>query len=102
MKTETMLLTERLEAARNRQIELKQSLAKVQRELAEQEANVERYTLMVRDFMATTQFLIVTHNKRTMAVADTLYGVTMEGNGISRPIAMRFEKEKAREHAAGA
>jgi chromosome segregation protein len=66
------------------------------------EANVERYTLMVRDFMKTTQFLIVTHNKRTMAVTDTLYGVTMEGNGISRPIAMRFEGEKAKEHAAGA
>jgi len=66
------------------------------------EANVERYTLMVRDFLKSTQFLIVTHNKRTMAVADTLYGVTMEGNGISRPIAMRFEQEKVREHAGGA
>jgi chromosome segregation protein len=66
------------------------------------EANVERYTRMVRDFMETTQFLIVTHNKRTMAAADTLYGVTMQGDGVSRPIAMRFEREKAAEHAAGA
>jgi chromosome segregation protein len=65
------------------------------------EANVERYTRMVRDFLGSTQFLIVTHNKRTMAVADTLYGVTMEGKGISRAIAVRFEQEKAREHAAG-
>ena len=66
------------------------------------EANVERFSLMVRDFLDRTQFLIVTHHKRTMAVADTLYGVTMEGNGISRPIAMRFEKEQARSHAASA
>ncbi len=66
------------------------------------EANVERFSLMVRDFLDRTQFLIVTHHKRTMAVADTLYGVTMEGNGISRPIAMRFEPERARTHAAGA
>ncbi|MSR45511.1 MAG: chromosome segregation protein SMC [Planctomycetes bacterium] len=66
------------------------------------EANVERFALMVKDFLDRTQFLIVTHHKRTMAVADTLYGVTMEGNGISRPIAMRFEKEQARSHAATA
>lgn len=66
------------------------------------EANVERFSLMVRDFLGSTQFLIVTHHKRTMAVADTLYGVTMEGNGISRPMAMRFEQEKARTHAASA
>ncbi len=66
------------------------------------EANVERYTLMVRDFLKTTQFLIVTHNKRTMAVAHTLYGVTMQGDGVSKAIAVRFEQERAREHAAGA
>ncbi len=64
------------------------------------ESNIERFTTMLREFLDTTQFLIVTHSKRTMAVADTLYGVTMEGNGISRPIAMRFESERVRGHVA--
>jgi len=66
------------------------------------EANVERFGLMVKDFLGRTQFLIVTHHKRTMAIADTLYGVTMEGNGISRPIAMRFDQGQTRSHAATA
>jgi chromosome segregation protein len=66
------------------------------------EANVERFGLMVKDFLGRTQFLIVTHHKRTMAIADTLYGVTMEGNGISRPVAMRFDQEPTRSHAATA
>ena len=36
-----------------------------------------------------------------MAAADVLYGVTMQGDGVSKPIAIRFEQEKAKEHAAG-
>ena len=64
------------------------------------ESNTERFTEMVRDFLGQTQFVIVTHAKRTMAAADTLYGVTMEGDGVSRPIAMRFEEVAAESERA--
>jgi chromosome segregation protein len=65
------------------------------------DSNKARFTAMVREFLKGTQFLIVTHAKVTMAAADVLYGVTMQGDGVSKPIAIRFEQEKAKEHAAG-
>ena len=65
------------------------------------DSNKARFTTMVREFLKGTQFLIVTHAKVTMAAADVLYGVTMQGDGVSKPIAIRFEQEKAKEHAAG-
>jgi chromosome segregation protein len=45
---------------------------------------------MVRDFSAQSQIIIITHNKRTMSVADTIYGVTMEEPGISKIISMKL------------
>ncbi len=65
------------------------------------EANIERFTGMVKDFLERTQFVIVTHSKRTMAVADVIYGVTMEDNGVSQPMAIRFTDEQAEEKGAG-
>ncbi|MFN2383407.1 MAG: chromosome segregation protein SMC [Gemmatimonadota bacterium] len=47
------------------------------------DANVSRFLTMIRHFSAATQFVIVTHNKRTMAAADYLYGITMEEPGVS-------------------
>jgi DNA repair ATPase RecN len=64
------------------------------------EANVERYTLMVRDFVKTTQFLIVTHNKRVMSACDMLYGVALESSGASRIITIRSERADALEPTA--
>ncbi len=55
------------------------------------EANVSRFTSVLRDFLDRSQFIIVTHSKRTMACADVLYGVTMQESGISRRFAVRFE-----------
>ncbi|MFM7151845.1 MAG: chromosome segregation protein SMC, partial [Gemmataceae bacterium] len=55
------------------------------------EANVERFTLVLREFLDRSQFIIVTHHKRTMASADVLYGVTMAESGISSRFSVRFE-----------
>ncbi len=55
------------------------------------EANIGRFTGVLREFLDRSQFILVTHSKRTMACADVLYGVTMQESGISRRIAVRFE-----------
>ena len=55
------------------------------------EGNVNRYLNVIREFQAWTQFIVVTHNKRTMSGADVLYGVTMEEAGISKRMSVRFE-----------
>ena len=57
------------------------------------EANVGRFIAMVQSFSAQTQFLVITHNKRSMELADVLYGVTMEELGISKIISVRFQRE---------
>ncbi len=55
------------------------------------EANVERFANVLREFKQTTQFIMITHSKRTMAAADVLYGVTMEESGVSKRLSVRFE-----------
>lgn len=56
------------------------------------DANIERFKSMVLEFSKDVQFIIITHNKQTMALADTLYGVTMEENGVSRIVSVRFDQ----------
>jgi chromosome segregation protein len=55
------------------------------------EANVERFAAVLREFKQTTQFIMITHSKRSMAAADLLYGVTMEESGVSKRLSVRFE-----------
>jgi chromosome segregation protein len=55
------------------------------------EANVSRFTAKVNEMSAETQFLVITHNKRTMETARALYGVTMEEAGVSRLVSVRFD-----------
>ncbi|MFO1095412.1 MAG: chromosome segregation protein SMC [Planctomycetaceae bacterium] len=55
------------------------------------EANVERYAAIVGDFVQMTQFIVITHRKRTMTAADVIYGVTMEQAGVSKRMSVRFE-----------
>ncbi|MDR3307208.1 MAG: chromosome segregation protein SMC [Endomicrobium sp.] len=57
------------------------------------DANVGRYNAMIKDFSSKTQFLVVTHNKRTMEMADVLYGVTMEERGVSKIISVKMNKQ---------
>jgi chromosome segregation protein len=58
------------------------------------DANIGRFMGLLRRFSSQTQFLIITHNKRTMINADRLYGVTQEENGISKVASVRFEDIK--------
>jgi chromosome segregation protein len=55
------------------------------------EANTARLAGVLREFLDRSQFIVVTHKKRTMAAADRLWGVTMQESGISRLLPMRFE-----------
>ena len=55
------------------------------------DANVGRFTAMVQEFAKDTQFIIITHNKRTMEIADVLYGVTMEEAGVSKLVSLRMK-----------
>ena len=57
------------------------------------DANIDRFTKIIKDFSKDTQFIVVTHNKRTMEAADTLYGVTMQEEGISKLVAVRFNED---------
>jgi len=54
------------------------------------EANNERFNRIIGDFLEHSQFLIITHSKRTMTIADVLYGVTMQEAGVSKRVSVRF------------
>ena len=54
------------------------------------DANIGRFNEMVREMSTGSQFIIITHNRATMAVADTLYGVTMEEPGVSKLVSVRL------------
>jgi chromosome segregation protein len=64
------------------------------------DANVDRFTRILRKFSNNTQFIVVTHNKRTMEAASALYGVTMEEEGISKIVTVRFNQGAQVESAA--
>ncbi len=55
------------------------------------EANIDRFTRLLRDMTEETQFIAITHNKRTMESADVLYGVTMEEAGCSKIVSVKFD-----------
>lgn len=55
------------------------------------DANIDRFNRMVRELSRRSQFILVTHSKRTMEIADVLYGVTMESPGISKMISVRLQ-----------
>ena len=57
------------------------------------DANIDRFTRILDDFSQDTQFIVVTHNKRTMEAASTLYGVTMQEEGVSKLVSVRFNEE---------
>jgi len=54
------------------------------------DANVNRYTEMLRQMSEKTQFIVITHNKNTMEQSDALYGITMQEPGVSKMVSVRF------------
>jgi chromosome segregation protein len=54
------------------------------------DANIDRFNALVREMSSRHQFLLITHNKRTMELADSLYGITMEKPGISKVVSVKF------------
>jgi chromosome segregation protein len=56
------------------------------------EANIGRFVTVLREFLASTKFIVVTHSKKTMTAANMIYGVTMQESGVSRQVSVRFEE----------
>ncbi len=63
------------------------------------ESNIGRFTNLLRHFTKDSQFLIITHNKRTIGAANGIYGVTMEERGVSKLVSMRFNRERGEAEA---
>jgi len=58
------------------------------------EANNERFNMLLREFQKDSQFIVITHAKRTMSIADVLFGITMQIRGVSKKISVRFGEEE--------
>src|SRR5215207_8818408 len=68
-------------------------------EAALDDVNIDRFLQLVKRYSDRAQFIVVTHQKRTMDAADTLYGVSMGGDGISRVVSRKLAGRPAEEHA---
>ena len=65
------------------------------------ESNINRFVRILQRFLAHSQFIIITHNKRTIGMADVLYGVTMEEHGVSKLVSVKFHKTDQAAPASG-
>ncbi|MGB7684911.1 MAG: AAA family ATPase, partial [Solirubrobacterales bacterium] len=70
-------------------------------EAALDDANIDRFLQLIRRFSDRAQFVIVTHQKRTMDAADVLYGVTMGGDGVTKVVSRRLPREVAEDEDRG-
>jgi chromosome segregation protein len=64
------------------------------------ESNINRFIRILQRFLTNSQFIVITHNKRTIGMASVLYGVTMQEQGVSRIVSVKFHKadEKVTDH----
>lgn len=60
------------------------------------ESNINRFVRVLQRFLNQSQFVVITHNKRTISMAGVLYGVTMQEQGVSRIVSVKFEREQNR------
>jgi chromosome segregation ATPase len=70
-------------------------------EAALDDANIDRFLQLIRRFSDRAQFVIVTHQKRTMDAADVLYGVTMGGDGVTKVVSRKLPREAGEDEAFG-
>ena len=56
------------------------------------ESNINRFVRVLQRFLERSQFIVITHNKRTIGMADVLYGVTMQEHGVSKIVSVKFHK----------
>ncbi|WP_181032306.1 chromosome segregation protein SMC [Arthrobacter sp. ZGTC212] len=70
-------------------------------EAALDDTNLGRLITIFEELKESSQLIVITHQKRTMEVADALYGVTMQGDGVSTVISQRLDKDKDKDKAAG-
>lgn len=61
------------------------------------ESNVLRFSNVLKDFIKIAQFIIITHNKRTIELADVMYGITMQERGVSKIVSVKFSHQKKEE-----
>ncbi len=61
------------------------------------DSNVERFSYLLKDFAKIAQFIVITHNKKTIANSDVMYGITMPETGISRIVSVKFSENKDKE-----
>lgn len=61
------------------------------------EANIDRFTNLLSEFIKTSQFIIITHNKKTINMANIMYGITMEKSGVSKIVSVRLTEERDKE-----
>ena len=69
-------------------------------EAALDDANIDRFLTLLRAYQEKAQFIVITHQRRTMEVADTLYGVSMAGDGESQVLSRRMPTEPTLHEAA--
>ena len=61
------------------------------------ESNVGRFSYLLKDFAKIAQFIVITHNKKTIANADVMYGITMQETGVSKIVSVKFAETKEKE-----
>ncbi len=66
------------------------------------DSNVGRFSYLLKEFAKIAQFIVITHNKKTISSADVMYGITMPETGISRIVSVKFSDEKKEEPALAA
>ena len=61
------------------------------------EANVDRFSRVLQEFAKTSQFIVITHNKKTIVNANIMYGITMEQSGVSKIVSVKLSQNKEKE-----